>query len=42
MGYLGAADLAGLRSKARYARVTPAGQREAAPHDIVELKTGRQ
>jgi IMP dehydrogenase len=42
MGYLGAADLPGLRSKARYARVTPAGQREAAPHDIVELKTGRQ
>ena len=42
MGYLGAADLPTLRRKARYARVTPAGQREAAPHDIVELKTGRQ
>jgi IMP dehydrogenase len=41
MGYLGAADLAGLRSKARYIRVSPAGQREAAPHDVVEIKTGK-
>jgi len=40
MGYLGAADLAKLREKARYIRVSPAGQREAAPHDVVELKTG--
>ncbi len=39
MGYLGAADLAELRTKARYIRVSPAGQREAAPHDVVELKT---
>jgi IMP dehydrogenase len=39
MGYLGAADLAQLRTKARYIRVSPAGQREAAPHDVVELKT---
>ena len=39
MGYLGAADLEQLRSKARYIRVSPAGQREAAPHDVVELKT---
>ena len=40
MGYLGAANLESLRSKARYIRVSPAGQREAAPHDVVELKTG--
>ncbi len=40
MGYLGAANLAQLREKARFIRVSPAGQREAAPHDIVELKTG--
>ena len=41
MGYLGAANLAQLRQKARYVRVSAAGQREAAPHDIVELKTGK-
>jgi len=40
MGYLGAANLVQLRDKARYIRVSPAGQREAAPHDVVELKTG--
>ncbi len=40
MGYLGAANLGLLREKARFIRVSPAGQREAAPHDVVELKTG--
>jgi len=40
MGYLGAANLPQLRDKARYIRVSPAGLREAAPHDVVELKTG--
>jgi IMP dehydrogenase len=40
MGYLGAANLEQLRDKARYIRVSPAGMREAAPHDVVELKTG--
>jgi IMP dehydrogenase len=39
MGYLGAKSLGQLREKARYIRVSPAGQREAAPHDVVELKT---
>jgi IMP dehydrogenase len=38
MGYLGAKNLDELRTKARYIRVTPAGQREAAPHDVVEIK----
>ena len=40
MGYLGAANLAQLRQKARFIRVSPAGQREASPHDVVELKPG--
>ena len=40
MGYLGARTLPEMRDKARYIRVTPAGQRESAPHDIVEVKTG--
>jgi len=40
MGYLGAKNLEELRQNARYIRVSPAGQREAAPHDVVELKTG--
>lgn len=38
MGYLGAMTLEELRAKARFARVSPAGQREAGPHDIVEIK----
>jgi IMP dehydrogenase len=40
MGYLGAADLPTLRQKARYIRVSPAGQKEAAPHDVIEVKAG--
>jgi IMP dehydrogenase len=40
MGYLGAPHLAALREKARYIQVSPAGQRESVPHDIVEVKTG--
>jgi IMP dehydrogenase len=40
MGYLGAPHLSDLRARARFARITPAGQRESAPHDIVEVKTG--
>jgi len=39
MGYLGAKTLADLRKKARYVRVTPAGQKEAAPHDVIEVAT---
>lgn len=38
MGYLGAADLPTLRRNARYVRVSPAGQREAAPHDVILVK----
>jgi IMP dehydrogenase len=40
LGYLGAQNLAEHRKKARYIRVTPAGQREAAPHDVIEIKAG--
>ena len=38
LGYLGAKNLDDMRKKARFIRVTPAGQRESAPHDIVEVK----
>src|SRR5208283_4671050 len=39
MGYLGAGTLAALRRKARFARVSPAGQKEAGAHDVVEVST---
>ncbi len=39
MGYLGAANLPQLREKARYVRVSPAGQKEASPHDVIEVST---
>ncbi len=39
MGYLGASDLKQLRDKARYIRVSPAGQRESSPHDVITVKT---
>jgi IMP dehydrogenase len=39
MGYLGAANLQALHERARYIRVSPAGMRESAPHDVVEVKT---
>ncbi len=39
MGYLGAATLADLRTRARYIRVSPAGQKEASPHDVIEVST---
>ena len=31
-----------LRERARYIRVSPAGQRESAPHDVVEVKTSKE
>ncbi len=39
MGYLGAETLSQLRSKARYVRVSNAGQKEAEPHDVIEVST---
>lgn len=38
LGYLGARNLSALREKARYIRVTSAGMKESAPHDIIEVK----
>lgn len=40
MGYLGAANLTAHRANARYIRVSPAGQKEATPHDVIEIKAG--
>jgi IMP dehydrogenase len=40
MGYLGAATIDDFKQKARFIRVSPAGMREAGPHDVVEVKTG--
>jgi IMP dehydrogenase len=37
MGYLGARTLPELRDKARFVRVSPAGQKEATPHDVIEV-----
>ena len=39
MGYLGAKNLSELRSRARYIRVSSAGMKEAAPHDVIEVAT---
>jgi len=39
LGYLGAADLSTLKTKARFIKVSPAGLRESKPHDVVEVKT---
>ncbi len=38
MGYAGAADLEGLRSSARFMRVTTAGREESHPHDVTITK----
>jgi len=37
IGYLGAATLTELRAKARFVRVSAAGEKEAAPHDVIEM-----
>lgn len=42
MGYLGAPTLADLRRRARYIRVSPAGQRESTIHDVIEVKTPKE
>jgi IMP dehydrogenase len=41
MGYLGAHDLAELKKNALFTRVTPAGQRESAPHDVPTVTTAK-
>ena len=40
MGYLGAANLGDLQDRARYIRISSAGQREAGAHDVIEMKAG--
>mgnify|MGYP001147857915 CR=1 FL=1 len=42
LGYLGAKNLVEHRERARFIRVSPAGQRESAPHDILEVKTTKE
>ena len=42
MGYLGAPTLPDLRNRARYIRVSPAGQRESTTHDVIEIKTPKE
>ena len=42
MGYLGARDLPTLRKNALYTRVTPAGQRESAPHDVLTVTASKE
>jgi IMP dehydrogenase len=41
MGYLGAKDLPTLREQALFIRVTPAGQRESAPHDVLTVTASK-
>lgn len=38
LGYLGAQDISSLRKQARFVQVTPAGQKESSPHDVIEVK----
>jgi IMP dehydrogenase len=38
MGYVGAADLAELKSKSRFIRVSPAGLAEGHVHDVIMTK----
>ena len=42
MGYLGARNLSEVRSRARFVRISPAGQKEASPHDVVEVSTHKE
>jgi IMP dehydrogenase len=35
MGLVGAPDLAGLRERAKFVRITAAGLRESHPHDVI-------
>jgi IMP dehydrogenase len=42
MGYLGASNLPEIRRRARLVRVTTAGMREAAPHDVIEVSTRKE
>ncbi len=39
LGYLGAENLGELKNRAKYVQVTAAGQRESAPHDVIQVKS---
>ncbi len=39
MGYLGAPTLSDLKRRARFMRVSAAGQKESSTHDVLEVKT---
>ena len=39
LGYLGAENLTELKNRAKYVQVTAAGQRESAPHDVIQVKS---
>lgn len=39
LGYHGARNLGELKQKARFVRMSPAGQEESRPHDVTEIKT---
>ena len=41
LGYVGAARLEELREKALFVRVSAAGQKESAPHSVVQVETPR-
>ena len=38
LGYLGAKNIAELKSNARFIKVSPAGQKESGTHDVIEVK----
>ena len=38
LGYLGARDLNEIKEKARYIKVSSAGQKESGTHDVIEIK----
>jgi len=38
MGYVGAEDVAALKERTRFVRITGAGLRESHPHDVVVTK----
>jgi len=41
MGYNGAKDLAALKRNARFVRISSAGLKESAPHDVIEVAKRR-
>ncbi|MBH53344.1 MAG: malate dehydrogenase [Opitutaceae bacterium] len=42
MGYLGAPTIADLHRRARFMRISQAGQRESTAHDVIEIKAPKE